>query len=163
MTTPTRSESATAEVVPDRPELVVRRLVRAPPTHVFETFADPGALGVWWGPDGFTTTTERFEFRPGGVWDLVMHAPDGTDVPNRLEYEEVSEPERVVYGNRPSAAHPGGFRNAFTLEERDGWTLVTMRMVFPTVEERDDPVRHGAVEVSTQTLDRLAAHVEGGE
>lgn len=162
--TTTRTGGATAEVPPDRPELVVHKVVRAPPTEVFEAFTDADALEAWWGPDGFTTTTERFEFRPGGVWDLVMHGPDGTDLPNRLTFEELSEPTRVVYENRPNAAHPGGFRNTFTLEKRDGgMTLVTMRMVFPTVEERDDPVKHGAVEAGKQTLDRLAVHVEGGE
>lgn len=163
MTTTTGNDGATADVPPNRPELLVCRLVHASPKIVFEAFTDPGALGMWWGPDGFTTTTKRFEFRPGGVWDFVMHGPDGSDVPNRLKFKEISEPEHVVYENQPNAAHPGGFRNTFTLEERDGGTLVTMRMVFPTMEERDEPVKHGVIEASKQTLDRLAAHVEGGE
>jgi uncharacterized protein YndB with AHSA1/START domain len=29
------------------------------------------------GPDGFSTTTSQFDFRPGGVWCFVMHGPDG--------------------------------------------------------------------------------------
>src|SRR5437762_14273737 len=60
-------------------EIVISRVIDAPRELVFEAFTEARHLSRWWGPDGFTTTTRAFEFRVGGVWDFVMHGPDGTD------------------------------------------------------------------------------------
>src|SRR6185295_502010 len=68
------AQSATA----DR-EIVISRVISAPRGLVFEAFTEVRHLSRWWGPEGFTTTTRAFEFRVGGVWDFVMHGPDGTD------------------------------------------------------------------------------------
>jgi len=68
------AQSATA----DR-EIVISRVISAPRELVFEAFTEVRHLSRWWGPEGFTTTTRAFEFRAGGVWDFVMHGPDGTD------------------------------------------------------------------------------------
>jgi uncharacterized protein YndB with AHSA1/START domain len=57
-------------------EIVISRLVNAPPELVFEAFTAVRHLSQWWGPDGFSTTTRSFEFREGGEWDFVMHGPD---------------------------------------------------------------------------------------
>lgn len=143
------------------PSIEATRVIHAPRERVFEAFTDPAVLGTWWGPDGFTTTTQRFDLRPGGVWDLVMHGPDGTDHPNHIVFREVEAPERIRYDHGASAVHPGGFQNTFVLEERGEATLVAMRTVFPTVEERD-AAADAFVEGGEQTLARLASHVEGG-
>jgi uncharacterized protein YndB with AHSA1/START domain len=42
------------------------REIPASPAAVFAAFQDPARLARWWGPNGFTTTFETFEFRPGG-------------------------------------------------------------------------------------------------
>jgi uncharacterized protein YndB with AHSA1/START domain len=77
--------------------IIGSRLLNAPRQLVFSAFTDPKHLAQWWGPDGFTTTTHSFEFRPGGVWHFVMHGPDGRDYQNRITYEEIIRPERLVY------------------------------------------------------------------
>jgi hypothetical protein len=47
-----------------------------------------------------------------------------------------------------------------TFEDVDGKTRLTMRAVFPSVEERDRVVKqYGAVEGGKQTLARLADYV----
>src|SRR6266568_1599889 len=66
------AQSATA----DR-EIVISRVISAPRELVFEAFTEVRHLSRWWGPEGFTTTTRSFEFREGGEWDFVLHAPDG--------------------------------------------------------------------------------------
>jgi len=50
----------------------------------------------WWGPRGFTNTTEEMDVRPGGVWRFVMHGPDGVDYNNKIVYLEIVKPERLV-------------------------------------------------------------------
>ncbi len=88
-----------------------------------------------------------------------MHGPDGRDYENRITYEEIVKPERLVF------RHDGGedsehveFRTTITFEDAgSGKTRLTMTGIFPTAEERDRVAReHGAVEGAQQTLARLA-------
>lgn len=51
----------------DPRSIIGSRLLNAPRELVFSAFTDPNHLAQWWGPNGFTTTTHNFEFRPNGV------------------------------------------------------------------------------------------------
>src|SRR6188768_4107004 len=73
-------------------EIVISRVIGAPPEVVFEAFTAVRHLSRWWGPEGFTTTTRAFEFRVGGVWDFVMHGPDGTDYQEWISWTEIAPP-----------------------------------------------------------------------
>lgn len=120
-------------------------------------WTDPEHIVHWWGPDGFTNTIERMDVRPGGVWKFVMHGPDGIDSQNKIVYDEVVEPERIVY------THWGGaqFQATVTFEAVGKRTRVTMRMVFENVLERERvEKKFGAVEGLAQTMTRLSAYVE---
>jgi uncharacterized protein YndB with AHSA1/START domain len=137
----------------------------APRELVFDAFTDPRHLVHWWGPNGFSLTIRSIEVRPGGVWRFVMHGPDGIDYENRIIYDEIVRPERLAY------RHGGGgedvesvqFRTTVTFEDVGGKTRLTMRMVFPSTEERDRVAeRYGAVEGAKQTLARLADHLGTG-
>ncbi len=141
-------------------EIVVTRIIEGPRPLVFEAYTDPRHLAQWWGPDGFTTTTRAFEFRPGGVWDFVMHGPDGIDYPNWIEWREIAPPERLVFLHGDRRDDPQAFVSTVTLMERDGATEVTMRAVFKTKAQRDEVVeRYHAIEGGKQTLGRLAVYV----
>jgi uncharacterized protein YndB with AHSA1/START domain len=141
-------------------EIVVTRIIEGPRPLVFEAYTDPRHLAHWWGPNGFTTTTRAFEFRPGGVWDFVMHGPDGTDYPNWIEWREIEPPERLVFLHGDRAEDPRAFVSTVTLVERGSATEVTMRAVFQTKAQRDEVVeRYHAIEGGKQTLGRLALYV----
>ena len=141
-------------------EIVVTRVIEGPRPLVFEAYTDPRHLAHWWGPNGFTTTTHAFEFRPGGVWDFVMHGPDGIDYPNWIEWREIEPPGRLVFLHGNRADDPGAFVSTVTLVERGGATEVTMRAVFQTKARRDEVVeRYHAIEGGKQTLGRLALYV----
>jgi uncharacterized protein YndB with AHSA1/START domain len=141
-------------------EVVISRIFDAPREVVFDAFSDAKHASAWYGPDGFTTTTERQELRAGGEWIFTMHGPDGTDFPNWIRYREVVRPERLVYehgGRTPDA--PVHFHVTVTFTDLGrGQTILTMRSVFPTAEARQLVVeRYGAIEGGHQTLTRLAA------
>jgi uncharacterized protein YndB with AHSA1/START domain len=141
-------------------EIVVSRTIAGPRRLVFAAYTDVRHLARWWGPDGFSTTTRAFEFRPGGVWDFIMHGPDGAAYPNRIEWREIVPPERIVYLHGEGADDPRAFVSTVTLVERGGATEITMRAVFRTREQRQEVVeRYRAIEGAQQTLGRLAAHV----
>jgi uncharacterized protein YndB with AHSA1/START domain len=141
-------------------EIVVTRIIEGPRPLVFEAYTEPRHLAHWWGPNGFTTTTRAFEFRPGGVWDFVMHGPDGTDYPNWIEWREIEPPGRLVFLHGSRADDPGAFVSTVTLVEHGGATEVSMRAVFKTKAQRDEVVeRYRAIEGGKQTLGRLALYV----
>jgi uncharacterized protein YndB with AHSA1/START domain len=146
----------------DPRSIVGTRLFDAPRELVFSAFTDPNHLAQWWGPDGFTTTTHSFDFRPGGIWRFVMHGPDGRDYQNRVTYEEIVQPERIVY------RHDGGedveavqFRQTLTFEDLGGRrTRLTWHGRFPTAEERARVIReYGADKGLSQTMARLVDYV----
>lgn len=126
---------------------------------VWEAFTRPEHIPHWWGPNGFNTTIHEMDVRPGGTWRFMMHGPDGTDYPNRVIYREVVRPERLMYDQDDDGAGRHSFRATVTFVEDGDGTLVTLRLVAPTVEHRDWMVQFGAVEGGTQTLARLADYL----
>ena len=142
-------------------ELVVTRVIDAPRELVFEAWTDPKHLAQWWGPNGFSTTTHSFDFRPGGVWRFVMHGPDGRDYQNRITWDEIARPERLTYHHGDGEdVEPVEFRTVVTFAALGGKTRLTLRAVFPNAAERDRVVReHGADEGAQQTVGRLADYV----
>jgi len=137
------------------------RLLDAPRKPVFAAFSDPKHLAQWWGPNGFTTTTHSFDFRPGGVWRFVMHGPDGRDYQNRITFDEILPPERIVYRHGGGDdVEPVQFTQTVTFEDVGGKTRLTWRGVFPTAEERACVIKnYGADKGLVQTMARLAGYV----
>jgi|SRR5580698_1238692 uncharacterized protein YndB with AHSA1/START domain len=148
-----------AEVQGER-EIVVMRVFDAPREMVFDAWADPSQLVQWFGPEGFRTTIETFEFLEGGVWLQVMHGPDGTNYPCTAMFTEVERPEVIAYFNRGGREGEDkvAFQSTVTFEELGPEkTRLTIRMEFASTEERDENVRnYGSIEGGRQTLNRLA-------
>jgi uncharacterized protein YndB with AHSA1/START domain len=104
------------------------------------------------------------DVRPGGRSVQTMHGPDGTDYPGESVFLEVVKPERIVYtrlgGKKDEPARQ--FEATWTFEAQRDKTKLSSRMVFPSLEAREDVVRnYGAIEGGNQTLDRLAEHLTG--
>lgn len=153
-------ETPTNRATADR-EIVLSRIIEGPRRLVFEAYTDAGHLSRWWGPNGFTTTTHSFDFRPGGVWDFTMHGPEGTDYPNHIEWVEITPPERIVMRHGSGPDDPDAFESTVTMVERAGGTEVTLRTLFNTKEQRQDKVeRFGAIEGGNQTLAALDRYVQ---
>lgn len=143
-------------------ELTVVHHFDAPRELVFDAFLDVENIGKWWGPNGFTTTTHLMEPRVGGLWSYTMHAPDGTDYANTIRYVELARPERIVVdhgGENIDAVDT--FRSIITFEVDGAGTMLTMQTIFPTVAQREENMKFGAVEGGQQTLGRLAEHLKG--
>lgn len=152
---PTETEPVTER------EIVVTRTIHGPQDVVFAAHTEVRHLSRWWGPEGFTTTTHSFDFRPGGVWEFTMHGPDGTDYPNWIEYLEISPPERIVFRHGDRGDDPKAFTSTVTISQKNGTSEVTLRSVFPTKAQRDEVVeKYHAIEGAEQTLSALAGYVE---
>jgi len=93
------NNAATAALTDEARAIIGVRVFDAPRDLVFSMWMDPEHISRWWGPRGFTTTTQEMEFKPGGVWRHIMHGPDGRDYPNKIIYREIVRPERIVYSH----------------------------------------------------------------
>jgi len=132
------------------------RVFDAPRELVWKAWTDSKHLAEWWGPDGFTITTSKFEFRPGGEWVFVMHGPDGTDYKNHIVYREIVEHERILF------SHVSGpmFDATATFVSEGNKTRVTMQTVFESAALRNRIAEEfGAVEGLKQTLSHLGDYV----
>ena len=141
-------------------ELIIARVLDAPRALVFQAWIEAGHVVHWWGPRGFTTTIHEMDVRPEGVWRFSMHGPDGTEYPNRIAYEEVLRPERIVFSHgSDDPSDPEQFHVAISFEELGNRTRLTMHSVFKTAAQLARVKSSGAVEGGISTLDRLAEYL----
>ena len=142
-------------------EIVLVRVLDAPREAVFAAWTDADDFCQWFGPDGFTCTVREMDVRPGGRACFDIVSGDGTLFTNRFEYLEVVPGERLVLDHGSDIDDdPARFRVTIVLDEQaDGKTVLTLRQLHPTVEQRDAGIGFGAVELGLQTMDKLARHL----
>jgi uncharacterized protein YndB with AHSA1/START domain len=142
-------------------ELVLARVFDAPRALVFKMWTDPEHVMKWFGPKGFACTLHEMNVRVGGRWRFDMTAPDGTLYPNRVEYLEIVPDERLVFDHgRDIDDDPERFRVTITFDEQSARkTVVTLRQLHPTKEQRQAKLKIGAVELGNQTMDKLADYL----
>ena len=132
------------------------RVVEATPARVYEAFEDPKQLARWWGPNGFTSTFETFDFRPGGAWKFVLHGPDGKDYPNMNRFVELVPAQRV----RLQHVEGHWFELAVTRTAEGEKTRIGWRQQFANADELNE-VRDYVIPANEENLDRLEAVLRG--
>lgn len=133
------------------------RLLPHPPARVFAAIADPDQLARWWGPAGFTSTFEVFEFEPGGRWVFQMHGPDGACYANTSFFAAIEPGRQVV------VRHDGAplFTLTITLDAVNEGTWLDWVQVFDDADTAD-AVRARCIQGNEDNLDRLSALLSGG-
>lgn len=145
-------------------QLQIVRTFDAPRALVWKMWTDPAHVGVWFGPEHFTTPVVRMDVRPGGAIHMVMRGPDGGDHPFDGRFIELDEPERLV------------MRTWINLPDGETWFEVEQTIRFEEDGEQT-VMRFGAVVVSareealgplggmgmgwTQSFDKLERHIGG--
>jgi uncharacterized protein YndB with AHSA1/START domain len=87
-------ETATAE----KTSLQIRRVYNVPVAKVYAAWTDPEQIKQWMGPsDDYGETEVTSEFRVGGRYKLVMHAPSGEVHTVVGAYREIVPNKKVVY------------------------------------------------------------------
>lgn len=149
-------------------EIVLSRVFDAPRELVFAAWTQEEHLTKWFGPKGFTTKTHECDVRVGGRWRFDMISPDGKVFDNRMVFLEIKAPELLVLdhgSDKDDDEHR--FRVTITFDEQSdtrsfgtkGKTVLTMRQLHPTKEQRNATIGFGAVEIGYTTLDKLAEHL----
>lgn len=135
-------------------EIFNSRLIDASPQKIFSAFSDPEHLQKWWGPNGFTNTFQEFNFSKDGVWNFVMHGPDGRDYVNQSIFREITEAKKIVI-EHVNAPH---FILTVTLEEIENKTKISWSMIFDSVEIRNS-IAAFVEEANEQNFDRLEKEI----
>jgi len=154
--------TAVAESAPttDR-DLVLTRIIDAPPEKLFRAWTEPELLKQWFAPLPYNTPVAELDVRPGGAILVVMRGPDGIDMPNRGVYLEVVKNERLVSTDAYTRAwepSPKPFMTLILTFERQGTkTKYTARVRHWTVADREAHEKMGFHEGWGICADQLAA------
>ena len=142
-------------------EVVLSRVIAAPRERVFQAWTDPKQIVQWFGPDGFKLESLECDIRPGGRWRFVYIAPDGTRYENRMVFLRFEAPRLIeIEHGSDKDEDPRRFHVTVTFDaQSDGKTVLTLRQLHPTKEQRDAGIGFGAVEFGYQTLGKLARHL----
>lgn len=140
-------------------DIRILRTYDAPLQAVWDAWTDPAQAALWWGPRGFTLTTQRKDVRTGGHWDYTMHGPDGTDYPNRTQYLDVEPLAKLVYDHGGNDDQPPLFRVTVLFAEVDGRTSMDMTMRLPNAEAAAQTRQLIRQAGGDATWDRLAEHL----
>lgn len=120
-------------------ELVITRVFNAPRELVFKAWTELDRFTKWWGPQGFTVETHRFELRQGGMYLGSQRSPDGHVMWGKFVYREIEAPGKLVFiqsfsdeqGNTVRAPFspiwPLEIINDLSLADKDGTTELTLR------------------------------------
>jgi len=142
---------------PAAKKLSITRVLNAPREVVWQAWASPEHIGLWWGPDGFTTTIQKMDFREGGEWIFIMHGPDGTDYHNRIEFSRIVQPRLITYTHFVIPL----FFVEVRFNKHGEKTRLEMVMKYESQEQYEDAVdRIGIIPGLEQTIGRLADYVQ---
>lgn len=152
-----------AETIIQENKVIYKRYFDVPVDLVFEAWSMPEHLAEWWGPDGFTLTTKSMDFSNGGIWDFIMHGPDGHDYKNKIRFTDIKKPRHIHYKHLGDGegAHDVVFDSRILFEEVGEGTNLIMEQIFPSKEELERVnQKYGAIEGGKQHLANLARYLE---
>lgn len=149
----------------DGNDLILTRHYAAPPERLWQAWTDPAQLMTWFAPDPVKITEAVIDTRPGGLFQIRMVLPDGTEM-SEPGCVLVAEPNRkLVFTDalgpdyRPNGA---GFMTAIvTFEPEDGGTRYTARVLHKDAEDCTRHEEMGFHEGWSAVAEQLARLVEG--
>lgn len=164
--TPKRPVTVT---LPSDREVTVSRAFDAPAQLVWDAHTVPEMIQRWlFGPPGWSMPECRVDLRVGGRYRYVWRSDDGRMRFGAYgEHLEIEAPRRIVTSEQMDGLDGGPLldeppldrakaaRNTLTLEEKDGRTVLTLNMCFPSKEVRDAAVGSGMTDGMGMGYDRL--------
>jgi uncharacterized protein YndB with AHSA1/START domain len=153
-------------------ELTIERIFNAPRELVFKAFAEEEHLKRWFGPKGWPLVFSNLDFREGGVWHFCMKCTDesqqyyGMESWGKAVYQEIVEPERIVYTDAFSDAEGNIIEDmpqtliTLTFLEYEGQTKLISHAQYATDEALKTVLDMGMLEGMSSTWDNLEDYLE---
>ena len=134
-----------------------QKRIPASSKEIFKAFENQELLEKWWGPEGFSTISSTFDFKPNGVWKFVMRGPDGKDYPNEMVFLEIMAPSKIVMRHTVEPY----FTLTVTIENYDGGATINWHQDFDS-EELAKNIAYIVKPANVQILDKLQSIVVSG-
>ena len=130
-------------------------LLKAPTDIVWEMWKNPEHIANWWGPNGFTNTNHKMDFKEEGEWNLTMHGPDGKNYPNRSIFKEIISLRKIVFEH----FNPH-FITTVLFESNNSETLLDWTLLFDSEEMFDIIVKaHKADQGQKENIEKLEKYL----
>lgn len=140
-------------------ELVLTRLIDAPPEKLYRAWTEPALLKQWFCPKPWTVASAELDVRAGGTSSIVMRSPDGEEFPNQGIYLEVVPNQRLVFTDAyTSAWEPSAkpfMTGIITFTPEDGKTRYTARVLHWSAADRQTHEEMGFHEGWGKATDQL--------
>ena len=142
---------------PSDREVIVTRLVNAPPHIVWEAWTRAELFRQWWIPKSaaLNLLSCEMDVRVGGGYRLVFKFQD-SEMAFFGTYREVVPNQRLVWTNDESGE--AGQISTVTFEEKSGKTLVVMHELYPSKEALG--AASGSYDAMAETFDQLEEFVK---
>ncbi|MET8085995.1 SRPBCC family protein [Micromonospora sp. NPDC005237] len=152
----TETRDLTIDVSSDR-DITMTRSFDAPRDLVFAAHTQAEHLRHWWGRGN--PLDVEIDFREGGRYRFVEHAPDGNEYAFRGEFREIVAPERIVQ-TFEFEGMPGQVAvETLVFTEQDGRTVLTGTTRFDTTEQRDGMAESGMAQGVAESYAALERHL----
>ena len=142
--------------------MTLTRVFDATPAQVWAAWADPAILPRWFGPKGYSCTTQEIDLRDGGVWRFDMLGPDGTVWPNRHRITRYTPMTAITYLLDDGTDGYAAMQVDITLTPDGNGVRLTQTITFPNAGAKAGAVAFGAAALGETTLDKLAAILVSG-
>ena len=153
MTTKEKTMEKTEYVIePGKQEIIITRVFEASRELVYKAFTDPKIVAQWFGPREYTTTIDKMEARPGGLWRFVQRDQSGNEFAFHGVHHDIVAPERIIATFEFEGAPGHVLLQTVTFEP----TKMVEQLVYQSVADRDGMVAAGMQRGSDDSMDRLA-------
>lgn len=148
-------------------DLVITRLIKAPPAKIWAAWTTPEHLARWWIPAPMACKVVKLDVRPGGGFETLMREGDGEWQPH-VEgcFVEVVPQVRLAFttvlkaGWRPAESWLD-MTAVMTFEPEAGGTRYSACALHKTEADARNHEEMGFHDGWGTTLDQLAAMLEG--
>jgi len=141
--------STDAVIDRDTRTITLTRAFAARRERIFEAWTQPDQVTCWWDPTGEPLAGCTIDLRAGGAFAFVSrnspHAFAGT-------YHEITPPRHLVF-------EAMGAMGRVILDEKDGTTLLTVKITCATAEQFEQYLQMGVATGTARTLDNLVAYI----
>jgi uncharacterized protein YndB with AHSA1/START domain len=148
--------------------LTVVAELAAPPSRVWQVWADPRQLERWWGPPTWPATFVQHDFVVGGSARYFMTGPGGEKAHGWWRFLALDEPRSLEFEDgfaddtgEPAADLPT-IHGRVDLEEAPGGTRMTVRTRFATREQMEQVLQMGMADGMTQAMGQIDEVLRAG-
>lgn len=124
-------------------EILMQRVFRCPAETLYEVWTRPEHVRQWYGVRGTTVTVCDIDLRVGGAWRWVSRLPNGQEIAFSGVFRELDPPRRLQRTERFESVPGADSVVTLSFDQRDGETVLSMHMLFPTSFHRDMALKSG--------------------